>query len=100
MYQEIKKYKNKKLKLDVLPVVHEAFQSLIGKGVGKHLFENASRNRCNICAHARCVEHMQRMPDAGYNDLRGICIDLRHGDDCGDHVHAVVTNIIKPANKR
>src|SRR6185369_513883 len=82
-----------------LPILQE----LIDAGVGQRVFGELNHDRIgdggDIGADKGRVEDMDRVAHAGHDDLGHVAVVVEDGADLFDDPHAVLRNIVKPADK-
>ena len=85
---------------DFFPV----FEKLLDPGIGKRmlgkLHHDAERDGRHIGADKGGVQHMDRVADAGDDDLGIEAVVVENGPDIFDDPHAVLGDVIQAADKR
>src|SRR5919197_3617931 len=77
----------------LLPVVEEALQTDVGEGVLGHLLEDVEGERDDVRPELRGLDHVDRMPDLGHEDLAVPIVVAEDRDDIADHLHPVLADI-------
>src|SRR5215469_4378449 len=83
-----------------VPVIEEFFVADISQRVFEHLGDDTERHRCNVCAHARCVDNVDRTANASHQYLGVEIVVLENLDQFPYELHPDVTNIVQAPHER
>src|SRR5215510_13118250 len=88
------------LLLDLLPILKEIGQADVGQRVFEQLLYNLERHGGDVRAEPRRFDHVQRVADAGRQNLGVKSVVVVNLPNLPDKSHAFVADIVKSADER
>src|SRR5579859_153570 len=99
--QPAPRYPSKALSLaDLLVVLQERRQPFIGQRMVEHHVQDLERDGGDVRPRESGFHHMHWMPDRRGEYLRLVSVIAVDGQDVADQIHAVLADIVEPADER
>src|SRR5262245_37937508 len=83
----------------LLPVLEELLQADVGQGMLDQRLEHRERHGGDIRADARRLDHVQRIPNAGRQDLALEVVIVEDGPNLADDLHSDMADIVEASEE-
>src|SRR5437867_12410415 len=85
---------------DLLPVLEEPLQTDVREGVLGHLLQHVERQRNDVRAELRGLDHVERMANRRDEDLTIPVVVPEDLDDLANHLHPLLALVVEASDER